>query len=161
MAKVIHKIDPNADTIIILKNPLVHFAVWDQPDIEEIDAEEPVPTSEPNIEETVTKETTAEVPSFEEIAAEESVLEPNTSEVPTHDEEIHYHVSSSHLRLASPEFEVCFPKGTGRKVTSLPAWRDTLRAETYKEYFDFNQLDFCAHVNFCHSSVQVVYFRYS
>jgi len=34
MAKVIHQIDPNADTVIILKNPLVHFAVWNDHDVE-------------------------------------------------------------------------------------------------------------------------------
>ncbi len=29
-------------------------------------------------------------------------------------------------------------------VTSVPAWRDTLRAETYEGYFDFKQLSISA-----------------
>lgn len=41
--------------------------------------------------------------------------------------------------------------GSGKQrafhVTSLPAWRDTLRAETYGGYFDFKQLGICAHVS--------------
>jgi hypothetical protein len=31
MAKVVYEIDPDADTVIILKNPLKHFAVWEKP----------------------------------------------------------------------------------------------------------------------------------
>lgn len=31
MAKVVHIIDPNPDTVIILTNPLVHFADWEKP----------------------------------------------------------------------------------------------------------------------------------
>lgn len=139
MAKVIHKIDPNADTVIILKNPLVHFAVWNYPDVEEPDAEEPARDSEPNIEEPTmaelpteegpaeepaeepagtefsTQEPSVEDPAAEETALEEPVVEPNTSEVSTHEEEIHYHVSSSHLRLVSPKFKSMLSRGNWKE----------------------------------------------
>lgn len=29
MAEIVHKIDPKADTIVVLENPLVDFAVWE------------------------------------------------------------------------------------------------------------------------------------
>jgi len=152
MAKVIHKviykIDPNMDTVIILKNPLVYFAVWNYPDVEELDAEELTPYEEPPVEEPApveelapygelpaeeplaegpatyeeppaeepsAEEPSAEEPSAEEPVVEESVVEPNVLEVSSHEEEIQYHVSSSHLRLASPKFESMLFRGNWKE----------------------------------------------
>ena len=134
MAKVIRKVDPNADTVIILKNSLIHFTVWNHLDAEQ-DAEEPAPDPEPNIEELTVAEPSSEEPlaeepadtesSAEETAAEEtvvqepvvemSVAEPNASEVSTPEEEIHYHVSSSILKIASPKFESMLSGGNWKE----------------------------------------------
>jgi hypothetical protein len=38
MAKVVYEIDPDADTVVILKNPLKHFAVWD-PELSDVEVE--------------------------------------------------------------------------------------------------------------------------
>ena len=46
MPKVIHRIDPKADTVIVLKHPLVHFTAWNYPNIEESDVKEIAPCEE-------------------------------------------------------------------------------------------------------------------
>ena len=76
MTTAIHVIDPHADTVIVLKNPHVDFAVWDdggdQYDIREVDTE--------------------------------SVASEAIDDFAEEDQEVHYKVSSHHLRLASPRF---------------------------------------------------------
>lgn len=52
-------------------------------------------------------------------------------------------------------------RGSRRQLTSLPAWQDTLDAETDEGYFEFKHLDFRTCVTICHNSVEAVYFRYS
>lgn len=83
MATVVHNIDPDADTIIVLKNPLSQSA------IDELGAEEP--------------------------ASREEVSDDDSSH-----EEVHYHVSSSHLRLGSPHF---------RRMLSGENWQEGIPNE--------------------------------
>lgn len=75
MSRTIHVIDPHADTVIVLKNPRVDFAVCDdegtESDTQEVDTES--------------------IPSDVEDSVEENQV-------------VHYKVSSHHLRLASPRF---------------------------------------------------------
>lgn len=46
MVKTVHKIDPNPDTVIILKNSLSDFAVWDLPDVANLGDITPTPTDD-------------------------------------------------------------------------------------------------------------------
>ena len=108
MAKTVHEIDPDADTIIILKNPLTSFAVW-SPDEVEGHAKVPDPNSttpfwgtnveEPAIEVTDTGSSCQTVPT------PETTVGLGLSENSTDEEEIQYYVSSQHLKLASPKFK--------------------------------------------------------
>ncbi|KAF2175092.1 hypothetical protein K469DRAFT_684477 [Zopfia rhizophila CBS 207.26] len=81
MAKVIYKINPNTDTVIILKNPLIQFAVWNYPDVEELNTKEPAPPKEALYEEAPYKELlTKEFPTkepapYKEFPAKESPAE--------------------------------------------------------------------------------------
>ena len=136
------------DTVIILKNPLVYFTIWNYPNVKELDAKELTPYKEPPVKEPApikelapyrelptkeplikgpatykeppakepsAKEPSAEEPSAEEPVVEESVVEPNVLEVSSHEEEIQYHVSSSHLRLASPKFKSMLFRGNWKE----------------------------------------------
>jgi hypothetical protein len=47
----------------------------------------------------------------------------------------------------------------GRILTSLPAWRDTLRAETYEGYFDFTPLKLYTHFNIYYNFASYMYYR--
>ncbi|KAF2810992.1 uncharacterized protein BDZ99DRAFT_508368 [Mytilinidion resinicola] len=103
----IHEIDPNGDTIITLKNPGIHFAVWDEPhDFEDCSpppppAEDPFPAEpapkepapedpfpaepapeEPAPEEPAPEEPAPEDPPAEELAAEEAVVEESVVQEP-------------------------------------------------------------------------------
>ncbi|OAL48842.1 hypothetical protein IQ07DRAFT_588915 [Pyrenochaeta sp. DS3sAY3a] len=80
MSQTIYRIDPNADTVIVLTNPLVEFAVWN-PQEAEVNIEEP---DEPPPD------------------------EPADDEGEPIDEEILYFVSSRHLALASSWFAKVF-----------------------------------------------------
>jgi hypothetical protein len=191
MTKIIYEIDHAADTVIILKNPLTSFAVWDTlevredaealcPDRETVDSppihrtslgsddeeltpEKPTldePTlDEPTLEESTITEPTVEEPTVdaveqpvdeqpvdeqpvdeptvdavEPLAAGESLfgttgepviekhachatpivedtVEPDLSRRLATEDEIYYHVSSRHLRLASPRFDSMLTKG--------------------------------------------------
>lgn len=93
MAKVVvHEIDPNADTVVILVNPNASFAPWSHREVEN-DATTPA-----------------------EGCADMSVFDQATSPAASScgqyladhspwEEEVHYKVSSRHLTLASPRFE--------------------------------------------------------
>ncbi|KAF2790571.1 hypothetical protein K505DRAFT_282387 [Melanomma pulvis-pyrius CBS 109.77] len=125
MFNVIHRIDPNADTVIILKSPLTSFAVWSPAGVKR-DAETLEPVLEPvNAHPVDVWGTDVEEPSFEEAIIDgpavggatdtesfgqaapiaEAIIETNPSEGSTNEKEIYYYVSSRHLRLASPKFE--------------------------------------------------------
>ncbi|KAF2117945.1 hypothetical protein BDV96DRAFT_517779 [Lophiotrema nucula] len=93
MADIVHKIDLNPDTVIILEDPTVDFAVWDTGD------------------DTLARTSTG---SFNgDAASSETTLEPqkndNTSQELTENEaqshSVQYLVSSRHLMLASPWFQ--------------------------------------------------------
>lgn len=114
MVKVIHQIDPNADTVITLKNPLVHFVVWNDHGVEELDATESVPAEERPIE-----------PPADEPIVEQSIVEPNAPENSSH-KEIQYHVSLSHLKLGSPHFE---------RMLSGAKWKEGRRNENDGRYY--------------------------
>jgi len=120
MSKVIYKIDPDADTIIVLKNPLGHFTIWNPPDIEELDSgrliapedsccEDPDPEGLGSFEWLF-----AEQPPAEEILVEKTIIDPNEVENAS-PPEIQYHVSSDLLKLASPNFERMISGGKWRE----------------------------------------------
>lgn len=111
MTKVVHKIDPNPDTIIILKNPLVNvdFAIWNDSNAKNVDAKNSIP------QETTAKETTIEEP----------VGEPDEPGNSNH-KVIHYHVSSRHLKLGSCHFERMLSGGT---------WKEGIPDETDGRYY--------------------------
>jgi hypothetical protein len=158
MAKIIYEIDHAADTVIILKNPLTSFAVWDTlevredaealyPDRETVDTPSIHRTSlgsdveEPTVEEPTLNELTIDEPAIEEPTVDaieqlaagetlfdtteepviekhadhatlivENTVEPDLSRCSATEDEIHYHVSSRHLRLASPRFDTMLTK---------------------------------------------------
>lgn len=81
-----HDIDPDADTVLILKNPSTRFACWSPDEVEE-DATVSVETSAGQ---SCYTETSPQAASFAETSCEE--------------DEIRYRVSSRHLALVSPVF---------------------------------------------------------
>jgi hypothetical protein len=138
--------------VIVLKNPSVRFAVWEDGDGEEEDAEElerrdgavlgeevavagaeeeaedgatqvydetglPVPVEEFGTEEQGDEEPAPEAPAPEAPAPEEPDSEEpaSPSDECNHDEEIHYHVSAKHLRLASTRFESALSAGNWKE----------------------------------------------
>ncbi|USP81652.1 hypothetical protein yc1106_08926 [Curvularia clavata] len=112
----IHKIDPNADTIIKLKYPLTNFAVWDPPDEEALDAKD---SASP-----------IDLPTEERSTEASSVASSKTGD--SIHETIEYHVSSSVLKLSSSYFSRCmrnFKEGIpnendGRYHVSCKDWNE-------------------------------------
>lgn len=103
--KTVFDIVSHPDTIIILKNPLDTFAVWNQADVDFYeDVQEPDAMPEPS-DATFVEEAAVEEPAVEEPAVEELAAEPSASETFVDEEAIHYHVSAQHLSLASTRFE--------------------------------------------------------
>lgn len=92
MAKVVHEIDPNADTIIILVNPDASFAPWSHDEVEN----DAMTLAEGCADMRVFDQPTSPAAS----SCGQSLADDTTLE-----EEVHYHVSSRHLTLASPRFE--------------------------------------------------------
>jgi hypothetical protein len=138
MTKIIHNIDHAADTVIILKNPLISFVVWDTLEVQD-DAIALYPAQEAvnarpvhrtrlgsdvdefavdGVEQLAVGESipdTTEEPVIEEPVDDaspivENTVEPDMSEGKTNKEEVHYYVSSRHLRLASPTFDSLLTK---------------------------------------------------
>ncbi|KAJ4290871.1 hypothetical protein N0V90_010067 [Kalmusia sp. IMI 367209] len=124
MIEEIYQIDPDADTVIILRNANAEFAPWistttkdaaivldqvSRPAIEEPAIEEPA------IEESAIEENAVEEPVVDENVVEEStdhagpsiesVSETERLDYCSVEREIHFHVSSRHLILASPKFK--------------------------------------------------------
>lgn len=93
MSKVFHDIDPNGDTLLILRNPNVSCASWG-PDEAGNDA---LASS--------TDEETDATTSAQADTSRTSSCEPKLVDDCVSEEEIHYRVSSRHLTLASERFE--------------------------------------------------------
>jgi hypothetical protein len=86
MVKAIHKIDPNADAVLVLKKPNTNFACWNLGEVEE-DAIVSV-----------------EIPAGEGFSTETSRQAASSATTSCDKDEIHYLVSSRHLVLVSPVF---------------------------------------------------------
>jgi hypothetical protein len=146
MAKIIHYIDPSADAVIILTDPLGDFAVWEYDDNdnkegnildlevqrlqEEAEAEAALVAGE----EDGTHDDTNEPMSAPDTAVDDSNSgedgheeqcgngnSVNGSEQAAYENEIHFHVSSRHLRLPSPQFS---------SLLSPETWQEGIRDET-------------------------------
>jgi hypothetical protein len=87
MVKAIHEIDPNADAVLILKNPNTSFASWSPDEVEE--------NAKASVEASAGGGTNTETSCQAASSATSSCEE----------EEIHYRVSSRHLALVSPIFK--------------------------------------------------------
>jgi hypothetical protein len=127
---IVHLIDPCADTVIILKDPLTFFAVWDQSGagedvVVETAVVENAVVEDDAVEGTALEDTALEAAAVEDaIDIESSAHEPAPSEVSNFEEEVHYHVSSRHLRLASTRFESMLSGGKWKE--GLPDEKDGL-----------------------------------
>jgi hypothetical protein len=161
MTKTIHEIDHAADTMITLRNPLTSFAVWDTTkdredsealypdrvtadippthltplgsDINELtaDAVEQLTTGESVLD--TTEEPVVEKPASHATPIVENTAEPDLSNCSATEDEIHYHVSSRHLRLASPTFDSMLAKG--KWMEGVPDENDR-RYHIYAEDWD-------------------------
>lgn len=121
MSKIIHEIDPDADTVIILKETDFPFASWDVNDeksddltvIEELAIGDVVveapPVDESSSGEPVLQNSAVTVPNDETSAQATSSgdlsVRPDLADDCTPNEEVHYYVSSRHLTLASTRFK--------------------------------------------------------
>lgn len=120
-----HKLVQNADTIITLKTSPVQFALWNLPDVSHAASENRVPNKE-RMEPLATDTSTIENSSMSlnvdpliqqpsTATAEEPNVEAPTEETKVMHTLIHYHVSSSQLKLSSREFD---------KMLSARNWRE-------------------------------------
>lgn len=100
MGNTVHKIDPDADTIVTLTNPLVEFAVWDPP------------VSAP-----ATTDTDSDGPHED---TEYTKAEEDTRDSQVEEDTVQYHVSSRHLMLASKRF---------RTMLSGEQWKEGVRGQ--------------------------------
>jgi HEPN domain-containing protein len=123
MAPIVHVVDPDPDTVIVLRNACTHFAVWGpvaesvKPDLKAITEDDSrSESSHIGTKEEKDKEGTyQEAPPFK------------PEEV-----EIHYHVSSRHLQLASPWFQRALRKGAWAE-SELVDGRYRILAEDWDE----------------------------
>jgi hypothetical protein len=122
MAPTVYQIDPDPDTVIILRNPCTNFAPWElvaaEPEQlapeaqldasdEEVQSSEDVPLDEFSIEVSLREPIAGSWTRLQKSHIEGITLLPATTEesfIPDSDD-IHYHVSSRHLMLASPMFK--------------------------------------------------------
>jgi hypothetical protein len=120
MASAQHEIDPNADTIIILRSPgnPEYFALWDNSPFENLDALAQLPFSlaVEDVETTNTNDTTVHQAPTEVITVPS--LEYTIPVVPVGS--VLYGVSSRHLTLASPVF---------RKMLSPDGFREGYKSQ--------------------------------
>ncbi|KAH6875309.1 hypothetical protein BKA58DRAFT_427908 [Alternaria rosae] len=122
MAPTIHIIDPDPDTVIVLKNPCKIFAPWDpeeerrNPTMSEVpySDEHPQPSTSRPHQEPALVETPADSSMYTLDEGSTALTEPSSAvqrtpspDLPEEPEEesIHYHVSSRHLILASVAFK--------------------------------------------------------
>jgi hypothetical protein len=133
MASAQHEIDPNADTIIILRssgNP-EYFALWDNSPFENLDALAQLPfcLAAEDVETTNTNDTTAHQAPTEGIT--NTSLEHTIPVVPVGS--VLYCVSSRHLTLASPVFRKMLSPDGFREGYKKPDGRYYIVAEDWEE----------------------------
>lgn len=125
MASAQHVIDPNADTIIILRSPgnPEYFALWDNSPFENLDALAQLPfcLAAEDVETTNTNDTTVHQAPTEGITV--TSLEHTIPVVPVGS--VLYCVSSRHLTLASPVF---------RKMLSPDGFREGYKKPDGRHY---------------------------
>ena len=117
MATAIHKIDPQADTVLVLKNPNASFASWGSNNLEEnatMSIEHPVGGDA----DAQARDQTASITT--------SLCEASLADGCVPGEEVHYHVSSRHLTLASPTFA---------GMLSGENWKEGIRDEVDDRYY--------------------------
>ncbi len=144
MNLIVHNLDPDADAVMILKNPNVEFAPWSPTELERCQGEpvaeqldfrqrepssEPVPDLEPSWEPSPgpSPEPSPERMPEEyesDFILEDAILEPEPEpepeQEPIHQEcvaEVHFYVSSRHLILASPKFKCMLSGGKWKEGT--------------------------------------------
>lgn len=100
--ETIYKIDPNADTVIILKNPNVSLAPWSATLVEK-PASQDGPVEERTIEETARD--TERRTSYHAAAFAQSLSKTDLAEHQATEKEISFYVSSRHLALSSHKFK--------------------------------------------------------
>jgi hypothetical protein len=122
MTKIIHQIDPIADTVIILKNSNASFASWSQA---EVGRHATAHIEEPAAVRDAHTETSDEAALFAESSSETNLVRHCNWE-----EEIRYHVSSRHLTLASPKFE---------RMLSGENWKEGVRNEHDGLYYIYTE----------------------
>lgn len=138
MPKTIHQVDPNADTVIVLRNPITNFAPWDQPALaQKIVKEEYPKTNESSAENTTrgSMHSTHEQQSTNSLFGNgvetnstpqedpKDAIEEDCGEPPHENDDedvVFYRVSSRHLILASPKFKAML---SGEK------WQEGIRNE--------------------------------
>ena len=133
MASAQHVIDPNADTIIILRSPgnPEYFALWDNSPFENLDALAQLPFSlaAEDIETMNTNDTTVHQAPTEGITT--TGLEHTIPDVPVGS--VLYCVSSRHLTLASPVFRKMLSPDGFREGYKKPDGRYYIVAEDWEE----------------------------
>ncbi|KAJ4378297.1 hypothetical protein N0V86_005997 [Didymella sp. IMI 355093] len=122
MAPTIHVIDPDADTIVILRNACTQFAAWDEPV-----AVEPSICDIPAVDPFAGLSKVQRKKLERRLAAKMALTQDEDPNAPTHlgghsqkppipepqkkpEPEVHYNVSSRHLQLASPWFKRAMAK---------------------------------------------------
>jgi hypothetical protein len=111
MAPTIHVIDPDADTVVILRNACTQFAAWDEPvviepDIPEIPAVDPFAGLSKSQRKKLEKKLATEMALTQDEDPNDLTPEPQLEL----ESEVHYNVSSRHLQLASPWFKRAMAK---------------------------------------------------
>jgi hypothetical protein len=133
MASAQHEIDPNADTIIILRSPgnPEYFALWDNSPFENLDALAQLPFSlaVEDVETTNTNDTTVHQAPTEVITVPS--LEYTIPVVPVGS--VLYGVSSRHLTLASPVFRKMLSPDGFREGYKKPDGRYYIVVEDWEE----------------------------
>ncbi|KAF2833444.1 hypothetical protein CC86DRAFT_415193 [Ophiobolus disseminans] len=167
MADKVYKIAPNPDAIIVLKNPLLEFAVWEKPAVDTAAA--PQTSDDDNAAQSLdvaqpTKPTAVENPAARSLFGAGTSADNTTdsSQLPTNvtatnchvnDTEdtadavlvggIHYHCSAAHLKLASKTFE---------KALS-GEWAESVRKDNGRHYIiveDWDEAALCILLNIIH-----------
>ncbi|KAH7125634.1 hypothetical protein B0J11DRAFT_310897 [Dendryphion nanum] len=114
MSQTIHRIDPNPDTVIILRNPTIDFAPWDSPDPSANDEEALEEEGDDKSPQAETRLEPIGDSSASEVGSTPSTLPgvPDDNHDPLEEDGIRFEVSSRHLMLASPRFKTML---SGRK----------------------------------------------
>ncbi|KAF9693479.1 hypothetical protein EKO04_008405 [Ascochyta lentis] len=106
MAPIVHVIDPDYDTVLILKNASTKFASWPSEDEPSIAA----PTTPFNTYQKKRKALKAYKAELTAVPSRTTDATTSVSSTAPEEKEVHYHVSSRHLQLASPWFKRAMTK---------------------------------------------------